>query len=215
LSIEETQHQQQLVQSYLQLAGRFTHPDQPAILVMHGLSGSGKSHVARHLARTLGAIQIRSDVERKRLFQRWPEDASTGPASLDMYTPQATEQTYDRLQSLATVAVQSGYKVIVDAAFLKRSQRDQFAKLAIDLKLPLVIVDCQAPTSVLRDRIERRSQDGRDPSDADLAVLEHQLQSVEPISDTEIAHRIVIDTANMDAAQAADVVRDHLRCTQP
>lgn len=210
LSDSETQEQQQLLQSYLNLASGLTQSNQPAVLLMHGLSGSGKSFVARYLARTIGAVQIRSDVERKRLFGLWPEAESPAQNPPEIYTPAATEQTYRRLQALTEHAIEAGYTVIVDAAFLKQSQREQFASLAINRKIPWVIIDCQAPEPVLRDRITHRIQSGKDASDADTTVLELQLRSAEPISDSEAIHRITINTASTDAARALDGIWDQL-----
>lgn len=210
LSDSEIQEQQQHLQSYLNLASRLTQSGQPAVLLMHGLSGGGKSFVARHLARTIGAVQIRSDVERKRLFGLWPEKEIPAQNPPDIYTPATTEQTYRRLQTLAEQTIEAGYTVIVDAAFLKQSQREQFALLAINRNIPWVIIDCQAPEPVLRDRITRRMHSGKDPSDADTSVLELQLRSIEPISDSEAAHRITINTASTDSTSAFDGLVDQL-----
>jgi aminoglycoside phosphotransferase family enzyme/gluconate kinase len=167
---------------YLDLAHRWSSDDRPAIIIMHGLSGSGKSTLARHIVEALGAIQIRSDVERKRLFDLNPEDHSGSSLEQGIYTQGATKRTYDRLAELTKVVVQAGFTTIVDASFLKKSDRDQFKRLAQACYAPYIVISCEAPEGVLRERIRHRSETQRDPSEANLSVLQHQLQSQEPLT---------------------------------
>src|SRR5690606_19713484 len=103
--------------------------DKARLLITHGLSGSGKSTVASQLLRVAGAIRIRSDVERKRLFGLAPLDSSAA-LGLDIYTEEATRETFLSLRERARCALQSGYPVIVDAAFLRRHERLSFRALA-------------------------------------------------------------------------------------
>jgi predicted kinase len=95
--------------------------------------------------------------------------------------------------------------VIVDAGFLKRWQRRLFRDLASELRLPFVIVDFVATDATLRKRIARRLDDVHEASDADLAVLEHQLQTREPLSPEELRDTVVCDTQLplVEAGQAA------------
>jgi len=195
LPLAEEQHQHHLLDSYVELATRLTRPSQAAIILMHGVSGSGKSFVARQLASSLEAVQIRSDVERKRSFGVWSSRAQTLPPETEMYSVQATRETYLRLQSLARTIVHAGYPVIVDAAFLRRSDRQTFAALASELAVPFVIVACRAPDGVLRERVSQRQSVGRDASDADVNVLERQLATAEPLDPSETSAAVVLNTA--------------------
>lgn len=211
LTPADSQQQQQHLQNYVTLAFASTQPSKPAMVLMHGLSGSGKSFVARHLAASIGAVQIRSDVERKRLFGVWPARESSDPSAADLYSSQATEQTYQRLDALARGIVSAGYVVIVDAAFLSRSQRKQFVSIARDLNLPWAIIDCQAPESVLRERLSTRHLSGSDPSDADSKVLDLQLALGEPINEVDTEHLITINTNFKDLSPAIDSLNRLLR----
>ena len=74
--------------------------------------------------------------------------------------------------------------MILDAAFLRRSERAQAFALARELKVPFSIVKCEAPIPVLRARLLAREGDA---SEADIAVLEHQRAIAEPLSEDEIA----------------------------
>jgi aminoglycoside phosphotransferase family enzyme/predicted kinase len=170
---------------YLALAQRLSAPDEPRLLLTHGLAGSGKSHAAARLAEAFGALRIRSDVERKRLFGLDALARSAKQVPGGIYGPCATARTYDQLLQGARTALQSGWSVIVDAAFLRRCERDRFHALAFDLRVPFAVLDCQAPLAVLRERVAARSQRGDDPSEADLAVLEAQREFAEPLAEDE------------------------------
>jgi len=131
------------------------------------------------------ALRLRSDVERKRLHGLAPLQASDLAQRNTFYGPQASEQTYASLRERAAELLRAGWTVLVDAAFLRRHERDAFAELARTLGCPFGILAPQAPVEVLRQRIAQRQALGGDPSEATLAVLERQLQWIEPLGDDE------------------------------
>lgn len=153
-------------QPYLRLVHRLMASGDVRLLITHGLSGSGKSHLSGQLLQRTLCVRLRSDVERKRLF------AHTSPQSL--YSTMASEQTYQHLRSLSQMALQAGWRVIVDGCFLKRAQRDAFRALAHQLHAPFAIVHCEAPVAELERRLIARQAQGQDPSDADIHVLAQQ-----------------------------------------
>jgi len=175
----------QNVKHYLSLARTWTSNQRPAVIIMHGLSGSGKSTLARQLVATPGAIQIRSDVERKRMFGLEPDEDSGSAVEQSIYTRDATNRIYDHLENLARKIILAGFSVIVDASFLKLMHRDQFRRLALKNKTPFIILSCYASEEVLRDRIRQRMESQHDPSEANLAVLQHQFQTQEEITSKE------------------------------
>ena len=176
------------LQQYLQLARRLAWPEPPQLLITHGLSGSGKSHAATQwLLRHTGsrALRLRSDVERKRLHGLAPLQASDPAQRGTLYGPQASALTYAALLTRASALLGDGWTVLVDAAFLRRDERDAFAGLARTLGCPFGILAPQAPVEVLRQRIALRQARGGDPSEATLQVLEQQLQWIEPLGTDE------------------------------
>ena len=179
---------------HIALAGALSATAKPALILMHGVSGSGKSTVAGTLLERLGAVRLRSDVERKRLHGL-PPAARTG-AGLEgaIYTADDTERTYRRLADLAQVGMEAGFPIIVDATCLKRWQRDQFRRLAANDGVPFAIVSCIAPDAVLRERVTRRIQENADASEAGLAVLDHQAKIHDVLGEDEIAQTITVDT---------------------
>jgi aminoglycoside phosphotransferase family enzyme/predicted kinase len=182
---------------YADLAARFTQTPSPMLLITHGFSGSGKSHYASRLAEQLGAVQIRSDIERKRLHG-FDAAQSTGSATNGgIYTQDATQLTYDRLASEAQTVLESGFSVIVDATFLKSAQREQFRQLAARHGVRFRILDFQATDHVLNQRILQRQH--QDASEATIEVLRRQQQTAEPLSQEERAQAITVDSCSEQA----------------
>ncbi|MGZ3238660.1 MAG: bifunctional aminoglycoside phosphotransferase/ATP-binding protein [Burkholderiaceae bacterium] len=165
-----------------------------AIMITHGLSGSGKSTFAKCLVEVAGAIQIRSDVERKRMYGLAATSRVGAAFDATLYSSASTQMTYDRLLQMARHIAEAGMLVIVDAAFLKKAERSQFKNLAHELNVPFFIFDVHASEAVMKERIAQRTQMNRDPSDADIDVLERQLIWNEPLTGNEMKCAIVIDT---------------------
>ena len=188
-------HARREYHEYASLAGQYTEPRRPALLITCGLSGSGKSTLASRLCEQLGLIQLRSDLERKRLAGLAAQDNSRSALGAGLYTPDQTEQTYRRLAQLAAAVIGAGYTALVDATFLQRRHREMFRGLAGDRGVPFAILDCQAPEAELRRRIRQRQAAGADASEANLQVLDAQLAGREALDGTETARAIRVDTA--------------------
>jgi aminoglycoside phosphotransferase family enzyme/predicted kinase len=186
---------------YAQLAASYLAPRTPALLITHGLSGSGKSTVAQGLCERAGMIQIRSDIERKRLAGLAASDRSQSGLGAGLYTAAQTGQTYGQLATLASAVLAAGYSVIVDATFLKQAQREAFSDLAEALAVPFIILSCEATDEELERRIRARAAAGRDASEADLDVLRAQRRACEPMNPAALSHTLRVDTQAVDLAQ--------------
>lgn len=167
--------------AYLRLALALTHEPAPFLLITHGVSGSGKSRRTGQLLEVLpGAIRIRADVERKRLFGLDPLEDSRSSLGQGLYSAEASARTYRRLLTLAEQLLRIGRPVLVDATFLQRAHRQPFRELAARLGAPFILLECTAADpAVLRERVAARRVRGDDPAEADVAVLERQLRCVE------------------------------------
>ena len=170
---------------YMELAASYMKPRRPILAITHGLSGAGKTTVTQELLQRLPLIRIRSDVERKRLFGLQLEDKSEAGFKDQMYGVDANQRTYNALADLARAILGAGFGVIVDATFLRQSERQHFSQLARFLDAPFVILEITADQEVMRKRIAYRDHLGRDASEADTSVLEQQLQWHEPLSTDE------------------------------
>jgi hypothetical protein len=137
-------------------------------------------------------VRVRSDVERKRLFGLEETAHTDSPAGGGIYTPEAGARTYDRLAELAGTILRAGHNALVDATFLQHAQRGRFRKLAWTLDCPFLILDLQASDAELRGRVAERQAKGADASEADVAILERQLASRQPLDADEQAQAVAL-----------------------
>ncbi|OWW21359.1 AAA family ATPase [Noviherbaspirillum denitrificans] len=179
---------------YLESAIDIARPEWRAIVVTHGFSGSGKSTFASAFAERSGAIMLRSDIERKRLYNRSMQARQPVPDNDPLYSSIATRHTYERLRDIARYVIAEAHlPVIVDAAFLRAEQRSMFSGLARELGVPFLIVDIHANEAAMRERLEKRSRENQDPSDADTHVLLQQIRSAEPLGAEESGSVFSVD----------------------
>ncbi|HUG93589.1 MAG TPA: AAA family ATPase [Planctomycetaceae bacterium] len=201
LSHEEQAILHDELDSYLALAEQSTQPRRPFLAITHGFSGSGKTRGTQCLVEEFGAVRIRSDVERKRLFGLQPLDRIAPARTAELYAADASRQTYVRLGELAGTVLGADFAVVVDATFLHRSGRDEFRALADRCGVPFLIVDFHAPERVLIERVSRRAHAGQDASDAGVDVLSQQLRSHEPLTADE--QRLAIAVASTEPQSEA------------
>lgn len=165
------------IERFLNQATRMALTVRPALIIMTGLSGTGKSVVAAALADALGATLFSSDAVRKELagvhghaIAGWEEG---------IYQRAWTERTYQRLVELAGETLVKGQPVILDATFLESRYRHLAAQVAHDAGVPLVIVETICDEAVVAERISRRAAQAEAISDATLAVYRAQRQRLE------------------------------------
>ncbi|MEB3226643.1 MAG: AAA family ATPase [Synechococcus sp.] len=177
----------QTATAYYELAWQYTQRSQGKVVIMCGLSGSGKSTVARSYARRENGIQIRSDAVRKHLGNILLD--ATGDDSL--YSPGMTEKTYGRLQELGLLLAKQGFTVILDAKYDTVVQRKNVINSCAAQGIPYEIFHCQAPLPVLAQRITSRTDD---ISDATADLLTAQQEQVEGFTTDELPRVKTIDT---------------------
>ena len=176
------------VLDYVTLAERLVAPPKPRLIITHGLSGCGKTRASTRLL--LGdsyaaTLRLRSDVERKRLFGLAATASSGSPTAGGIYGQDANQRTYQRLHDLARQTLADRWSMVVDAAFLKRAERDAFRALASEMGADFFILAPQATPAQLRERIQARLAKGRDASEATLDVLEKQRIWIETLDADE------------------------------
>lgn len=170
---EDREEIRRAARQYFDHARRFIAPASPLLVAVGGLSGTGKSLLARALAPEIlpapGAVVVRSDVERKRLMGV-DEHAKLPP---DAYTPAVNLRVYASIIDKARRAVAAGHSAIVDAVFAAPSERTAVEQSAKALGVPFVGLFLTADLATRRGRVETRRHDA---SDADAAVVERQEQ---------------------------------------
>jgi uncharacterized protein len=198
-------HSLQRSKDYYSLAWRYTRRSPGRLVIMSGLSGSGKSTVARQLAQPLSAIHIRSDAVRKRLAgislsARGDQD---GVAESGIYTPEMTQLTYERMLELGIFLAQQGWSVILDAKYDHYNLRQAMLEAAKTAQIPICIVQCTAPIEVLRDRLQHRTGD---VSDATAKLLDSQMKTAKPLTESERAIATILQTEQALEPQISSLV---------
>jgi uncharacterized protein len=173
--------------NYYRQAWEYTKPRQGKLILMSGLSGAGKSTVAKQLARQMGAIHVRSDAVRKHLAGI-PLEQRGGD---EIYTTEWHQKTYQRLLDLGLLLASEGFTVILDAKYDRTALRQEAIAQAESRQIPLQILHCTAPVEVLRQRLQQRTGD---IADATVDLLESQQATAEPFADTEKPYVTTIDT---------------------
>jgi len=185
---------------YCDMALRQIARQNPLLVVMSGLSGSGKTWVAEQLMVAMPAVRIRSDIERKRIVGLGELEDSASDIGQGIYTEQSNRDVYGRLFDLAGTILESGHNVILDAAFLSAADRADALRIAADGGNPAAILEVRAPREIMRQRIQLRESCAEDASEAGLDVLEHQTETAEPLTDREKKLAITFDnTGEIDA----------------
>ena len=156
---------------YLDLAETYLTPESPRLVAVGGLSGSGKSRLAREIARYLGvrpgARVVRTDVVRKRLCGVHPNE-KLGPEG---YTPEMTARTYAAFIEQARDALENGQSVVLDAVFAKQPERERAEDLARTCSVPFTGIWVDAPERIRLDRVATRE---RNVSDVTVEIAEQQ-----------------------------------------
>jgi uncharacterized protein len=161
-----------VARSYFDLAQELLDANEPIVLAIGGLSGTGKSTIAETLAPLLGvppgARVLDSDRIRKALFGKLPEDR-LGP---EAYTDRVSERVYSALVERSVAIAADEAPVIADATFTRPAFRDAIEKAAQKASIRFQGIWLQADPSLLRQRIASRRGSA---SDATAAVLDRQL----------------------------------------
>ncbi len=167
---------------YIDLALKYITKPVPTLVITHGASGSGKTHISRLLSEKYQLIHVSSDIERKRLANLHPYEKSH---DANIYNLEFTEKTYDKLLEEAKFLLKTGYSVVVDATFLKKHYRDKFYQLTQEIGAKFGIASLENDPDILKTRITKRAENPNNVSDATHAVLEKQLENQDELSKQE------------------------------
>ncbi|MBN1152544.1 MAG: AAA family ATPase [Dehalococcoidia bacterium] len=182
-----------LARTYFQLARRYA-TGSGLLVVMSGVTGTGKSTIANRLSELLAGAVLSSDVVRKQLAGLSPERHAYEPFGEGIYSPEWTRQTYDELMRMALSLLTTGGCVILDASFLRNAERERACALAARTGSQLLLIECTAPRDILLARLAARQSAGS-ISDGRPEILDGQMAVSEPVSGQATSSRISIDTS--------------------
>jgi aminoglycoside phosphotransferase family enzyme/predicted kinase len=183
------------------LAYRYSWATHRALVVVFGLSGSGKSVIARALADRTGFASFNSDVLRKELAGLAPHER----AGSELYRSEISAATYRMMLDRAAAALAGGRGAIVDATFQLAIHRDEARRVAAAAQVPVVFVECTAPEAVIRERLARRRKDPTEASDADWSVYLLQRTVYESFAANEAGAHLLVDTTRTTADAVAAI----------
>jgi uncharacterized protein len=183
-----------LAATYFALACGYARACGPILIVVCGLSATGKSMVARRLHESLALEVFSSDSIRKQAAGIAATARATAGYEEGIYSADRTRQTYDALLAAAGKCLEAGQGAILDATFRGRAQRSQGIELAARAGVPAVFVECRASEAEVRRRISQREQQADHVSDADYRIYLRQRAEFEPLTEVADAHHLVVNS---------------------
>jgi predicted kinase len=193
VNASDKEESQAIAQGYFDLASSYTRR-RPLLIVMVGLVGSGKTTLANSLAQRLGSNHISSDVTRKRLSGiPETEHCYDEPAS-GIYSPEFNRRTYDAILSQAAEVLKDRGSAILDAAFLRQSERERACTMARELAANCLIVECRITPELTQKRLLQRLGEVS-ASDGRWGIYQRQTGWFEPVSGLPPELYILIDTS--------------------
>ncbi len=181
---------------YLAMAQNYAAAfSRPILWLVCGLPASGKSTIAKALAKVFNLGVIRSDVIRKRLFGDATGPSAEGAFGKGIYSAYASEVTYERMLALAQEDLKKGTSAIIDATFSRTSRRIQALRMAENRQARPVFVECRAAEAVLAARLLQRDTEPS-VSDARLIHLEAFKKRFTPMARLGNEIHILVDTEN-------------------
>ena len=169
--------------------------EKPTLILMAGLTGTGKTVRANSLAPRIGADIIRTDVLRKELLHIPPEERRPEEFGTGIYADGVTRNTYDRALELAAQKLTEGSSVIIDATYGNRGDREEALKLAERLETDFFVIECICPEDIVRERLDLRISDTKEASDGRWEIYRRQKETFDRITEMPESLHIVLDTS--------------------
>jgi aminoglycoside phosphotransferase family enzyme/predicted kinase len=195
--------------SYFHLARRYATPlERPTVIIVAGLSGTGKTSIARAIAGELGLKVVSADAVRKSLFEFRDRPYAYGEGP---YSKEGNRLTYNKLVEREKALLAEGRGVILDATFRRASDRRMVEEVAIQSGADFKIIECKLSPPLVRSRIERRASREEGLSDATWETYLNQNKEFEAISDRLADVHLALDTSgamSLTSHRATDWLRE-------
>lgn len=174
---EEKENAKLKAKRYFHLAGLYaTGGFRPALILICGLTGTGKTTIANALAAEVDMEVISSDIARKELAHIPASEHRFEEFGKGIYTEEWTEKTYSEMIGRAKTFLKNGVSVILDATFLEPACRQKAYESAKELGAEFHIIECIASDDIIRARLEKRAKEEGVASDGRWEIYVKQKQ---------------------------------------
>jgi aminoglycoside phosphotransferase family enzyme/predicted kinase len=192
---EEQERARQHARRSFRLAARYARgAPVPALIVVCGKIGTGKSTVAQHLGEQTGFVVLNSDVIRKRLAGVLPTVRANADYQAGLYQPEFTRRTYAAVHAQAEEELRSNRGVIVDATYTQEEDRRTALAVGARCRVPVLFVECRATAAIVAQRLRQRAEHGNTASDATWAIAQREQEHFPPFADRAADAHFIIDT---------------------
>ena len=205
LGAGERRAQRNRARHYFGLAYRYAGgSERPPLVVLHGLMGTGKTNIARHLRETHGWHVVSTDAVRKQISGVGEDTRVYVPYNAGLYSAEMNRRTYEEVCNRAENLLRAGFPVAIDGAFKRERDRLPVIELARRTDADLVFVEATcAPAEQRRRLAERQIQDIR--SDGRLEIMERQREEYEaPVQHLELHAKVSTDGPEEETQQRAE-----------
>ncbi len=196
LGEEERQRVVSQAQAYFHLAHSYAQPfPRPALVLVCGLTGAGKTTVAQELARRWGLTSISSDQVRKELAGMAATEHQYVAFGQGIYSPEFSQLTYQTMLQRAEEELHQGRSVVLDATFRRAGERVQAVALAHSLGVETWVVECVLEEGEVRRRLEERVRQGGSVSDSRWELYGPMQEQWEPVREVPAGRYLRVDTS--------------------
>jgi aminoglycoside phosphotransferase family enzyme/predicted kinase len=202
--------QRNLARRYFGLAYQYAGgSEQPSMVVLYGLMGSGKTNVARYLRERFGWHMISTDAVRKQISGVGENTRVYVPYNEGLYSPEMNQKTYEEVCRRAENLLLGGFPVVVDGAFKYQNEREPVIEAAQRTGARLLFIQTICETEEQRRRLEKRQQhDTR--SDGRVELMEHQRADFEA-ANVDFEHLFHVISTDGPKPQTRSLVEELLR----
>jgi len=191
--VQQRERSKALSQSYLNLAKRLIQRyARPWLVLTMGLSGTGKTTVAKALKEKSGIEVLSSDVVRKELVK--DTGARSGAWNEGLYRPENRAQVYEKMFEAARDTLGKKRSLCLDASFLDAAQRERAYAIAQEMDVNFLAIVCHCEEDQVKRLLEKRQAEGTDPSDADFSIYLRQKEAFKGWDPIPAFHRFPVDT---------------------
>lgn len=178
---------------YFRYAARVTwEPFQPFLVLLCGLTGSGKTTLAEALSQRLDLPVFSSDAIRKALAAK--PGRENAPMNAGIYRQPMTEKTYGKIVREAEKQILAGRGAILDATFAQRANREKVSRMAAKHNVPVFLIHCFATDATIKYRLAQRAAEGLDLSNGRWAIYVEQKARCEPPSEIPVQNYLELNT---------------------